>query len=213
MVQGHDNGLTRPLSGQAFTQQPVAAVPGISIEVPISGQLGFSSACADSRHHGAGAGLRHVVLTDFGHGRRVATPHAGRAHQAHLTAYRAGKLSEQSPGTGEFAGDAVAHPHSQGRRRRLVLFHHVETGVEGGDLEDFHQSQTHFLSQRRQVDRGKVPVMVLDQMQMLDEQIAPTGPVTQQFLNGGQGGRIHLSAFGGTTGAFPSRTGVAVLGD
>ena len=56
-------------------------------------------------------------------------------------------------------------------------------GVEGGNLIDFGQCQLHFLRQRGEMRRRKMPVTVLDQVQMLDQEIAPAWPVDQQRLN------------------------------
>jgi len=45
-------------------------------------------------------------------------------------------------------------------------------GVEGRDLVDLGLRQPHLGGERRQMRAGNVPVVVLDQMQMLDQQIA-----------------------------------------
>ena len=58
--------------------------------------------------------------------------------------------------------------------------HDVEMGVEGGDLVDLDQRQLHLLGQRRQMPRMEATVLVLEQMQEFDQQIAPARPVAEQ---------------------------------
>ena len=48
-------------------------------------------------------------------------------------------------------------------------------------------------------------IFVLDQMQMLDQEIAPPRPVAEQKLDLVRGGRIDLAALGGRLGPLPSR--------
>ena len=69
-------------------------------------------------------------------------------------------------------------------------------GVEGRDLVHFGERELHFLRQRRQMRRRQIPVVVLNQMQVLDKQIAPAWPVDQQILHFGKGRGIDLAALG-----------------
>ena len=69
-------------------------------------------------------------------------------------------------------------------------------GVEGGDLINLGQSKLHFLRQRSEMRGGEMPVMILNEVQMLDQEIAPAWPVDQQRLNLFQRLRIDLPAFG-----------------
>ena len=53
-------------------------------------------------------------------------------------------------------------------------------GVEGRDLIDFGERELHLLRQGGQMRGGQMTVMILDEMQMLDQEIAPPRPVGQQ---------------------------------
>ena len=87
---------------------------------------------------------------------------------------------EQRLGAQQLAGQAVADPHGERRRRRLALLHHIEMGVEGRDLVDLGLRQAHLLGERRQMRGREMAVAVLDQVQMLDQQVAPARAVAEQ---------------------------------
>ena len=78
------------------------------------------------------------------------------------------------------AAQAVADADGDRRRRRLALLHHVEVVVEGGDLVDLGLGEAQLLGQGRDVLGGDVAPAVLDQVQELDQQVAPARPVAQQ---------------------------------
>ena len=67
-------------------------------------------------------------------------------------------------------------------------------GVERGDLVDLDQREPHLLGQRRQMARVQTAEMVLQQMQVLDQQIAAPLAVAEQCLHLGQRRRIDLPA-------------------
>jgi hypothetical protein len=46
-------------------------------------------------------------------------------------------------------------------------------GIEGRNLVDFGECELHLGRQRRQMRGGEMPVVVLDQVQVLDQQVAP----------------------------------------
>ena len=112
-----------------------------------------------------------------------------------------GKTVEQMLRARHGAAQAVAHPHGDGRRRRLALLHHVEMGIEGRDLVDLGQRKLHLLRQRGEMRGRDVPVMVLDQVQVLDQQVAPPRPVGKQRLHLGERVGLDLTAFRGAAGA------------
>src|SRR5215831_15558215 len=93
------------------------------------------------------------------------------------------------------AGERVAHAHGERGRRRLVFFHHVEMGVEGRDLVDFGQRKAHLLRQRGEMRGGEIAVAVLDQMEVLDQEIATARPVGQQCAHLVERSRVDLPAF------------------
>ena len=52
--------------------------------------------------------------------------------------------------------------------------------VEGRDFVDFGECQFHLGGERSQMRSGQMAVMILDEMKMLDQQIAPARPVSEQ---------------------------------
>ncbi len=81
-------------------------------------------------------------------------------------------------------------------------------GVERGDLVDLDQRQPHLLGQRREVARMQAAEMVLQQMQVLDQQVAPPLAVAEQRLHFVQRRRIDLPALRVIRPAPPARAGM-----
>ena len=67
--------------------------------------------------------------------------------------------------------------------------------IEGRDLIDFGQRQFHFGGERGEMRGGKTAVGVLNEMQMLDQQIAPARLVAEQRADFLERLRIDLPAF------------------
>ncbi len=90
-------------------------------------------------------------------------------------------------------------------------------GVERGDLVDLDQRQPHLLGERRQMARVQAAEMVLQQVQVLDQQVAPALAVAEQRLHLGQRRRIDLPALRVIETAPPPRSrmdaAVVLLGD
>ena len=103
---------------------------------------------------------------------------------------------QQLLGARHRAGQRIAHAHGDRRRRRLAFLHHVEMRVEGRDLVDLGQRQLHLGGERGEMRGGEMAVMVLDQMQMLDQQIAPARPVGEQRAHFVERLRIDLATLG-----------------
>ena len=91
--------------------------------------------------------------------------------------------------------------------------------VEGRDLVDLGLRELHLGGERRKMRGGEMAVFVLDEMQMLDQQVAPARPVAEQRAHFVERRRIDLAALrrlarpalapgsvaavlGGFTGAF-----------
>ena len=106
----------------------------------------------------------------------------------------AGQLAQQLLRARHRAGERVAHAHRDRRRRRLAFLHHVEMRVEGRDLVDLGERHLHLGGERREMRGGEMAVAVLDQMQMLDQQIAPARPVAQQRAHFFERLRVDLAA-------------------
>ena len=85
-----------------------------------------------------------------------------------------------------------------GERRDVgfAFLHDVEMRVEGRRLEHFRKGQLHLVGKRRQMFSGNLVIFVLDQMQVLDQEIAPARPVAEQGLDLVRRGRIDLAALG-----------------
>ena len=135
-------------------------------------------------------------MADRADRRAVARAHARRAHDADLAPELAGKIAEQVLGAAHRAGQRIAHPHRDRRRRRLAFLHHVEMRVEGRDLVDLGQRKLHLGGERGEMRGREMPVAVLDQMQMLDQEIAPALARAEQRANLGERGRVDLPALG-----------------
>ena len=69
--------------------------------------------------------------------------------------------------------------------------------VEAGHFIDFGLRHAQFLRQRGQVGGGQAAVVILDQVQMLDQQVAPARCVAQQHLYFGERGGVDPAAFWG----------------
>ncbi len=111
------------------------------------------------------------------------------------------------------AGQGVADADGQRRDVRLAFLHDVEMRVEGRGLEHFGKRQLHLVGERREMRGGNLMILVLDQVQMLDQQIAPPRPVAEQELDLVRGGRIDLAALGGRFGPLASLAGMLERAD
>ena len=118
------------------------------------------------------------------------------------------RLVEQLRRAGQLAAQAVADPHGQRRRRRLVVHDDVEMSVERGDLVDLDEREPHLLGERREMARMQAAEMVLQQVQMLDQQVAPALALAEQRLHLGERGGIDLPALRMIRPAPPSRAGM-----
>ena len=108
----------------------------------------------------------------------------------------AGQVAQQMLGARHRAGERVADPHRDRRRRRLAFLHHVEMGVEGRDLVDLGERELHLLRERGEMRGREMAVAVLDQMQVLDQQVALARPVAEQRAHLVERLRIDLAALG-----------------
>jgi hypothetical protein len=68
--------------------------------------------------------------------------------------------------------------------------------VEGGDLVDLGERHAHFLRERRQVRGSQVAVSVLNAVQVLDQQVAPTGRAAEQPAHLPQRVRVDAASLG-----------------
>ena len=118
------------------------------------------------------------------------------------------QIAQKMLGARHGAGERIADPHRDRGRRRLVLFHDIEVGVEGRDLVDLGERKLHLLRQRGEMRGGEIAVAVLDQVQVLDQQIAPALALAEQRAHLVERLRLDLPALGRLPRAVaPSRTG------
>ncbi len=190
-------------AGKAVFQQRVAAVFLIGGEIGTGFVRLRMLVRLDVGRDLIGRRLEGLQMPDGSDRRAVAGAHAGRAHHAHILAEDRRQFLQQRLRANHGAGQRIADAHRDGRRHGAVL-HHVEMRVEGGDLVDFGLCQLHLLRQCCQMRGGQMPVMVLDEMQMLDQQIATARPVGEQRAHLVERRGVDLAALGGARRPAPA---------
>jgi hypothetical protein len=80
--------------------------------------------------------------------------------------------------------------------------------IERRGLVDLGQREPHLFGEGHQVGGAELTVGVLDQVQVLDEQIPPAGPVAEQGGDLGSGVEVDLTALLGWTRAAATLAGV-----
>src|ERR1700687_6280358 len=81
--------------------------------------------------------------------------------------------------------------------------------VEGCDLIDLGQSEPHFLCQSGEMRGREITVAILDQVQMLDQQIAPTLTLAKERAYFVKRARVDLAAL--WRARRPASAGVPVM--
>src|SRR5262249_27982372 len=152
-------------------------------------------ALSDCRGDAFLAGPHHLHVADRADGRAVASPHAGSAHDANVGPEPVRESAQEMLGSGHRAGERIANPHCGGGRRRLVFFHHVEMRVESRNFVDLSERKLHLLRERGEVRGGEIAVAILNEVQMLDQQIAPALAIAQYRAHLGKRLRLDLTAF------------------
>ena len=156
------------------------------------------------REHARDGGVIDEVMTDLGRRRGVAAADAGRAHHADAGAGCVLQFLQQLFRAQHGAGQRIADANGQRRDIGLAFLHDVEMRVEGRGLEHFGKRQLHLVGQRREMRRGNLMILVLDQVQMLDQEIAPPRPVAEQKLDLVRRRRVDLAALGRRLGPLAS---------
>ena len=198
--------VARARARETGLKQCVAVIASVGVE-SIRGSAGMRMrslrhCCTDA----FGRRLRHLRVAHRADRRVVAGAHAGRPQHAYVAAEPARQIAQQMLATNHSAGQRVADAHGDRRGRCFTLLHHVEMGVEGRDLVDLGERKLHLLSQRGQVRRREMAVAVLDEVQVLDQQIATARPVAQKGTNLSQRGWLDLPSLW-----RPARTAAASL--
>ena len=107
---------------------------------------------------------------------------------------------------GDVAGETLAYPDGDRRRRLIqcILLHHVEMVIEGRHLVDFRLRHAHFLREGGKMRRAQPSVTILDEVQVLDKQVAAARRAPQQRLHFGQCGRVDTPPLGRLPFTFPA---------
>ena len=203
VIEFLEQRLARHLARADALQELVAASRHIGVVVHIAGRdMRMGVVRLDRGFDGGAIGLVQKIMPDLDGGRLVAKPDARSAHDAHRRTRRAGELGKQLLRPEQCAGQAVANANRQRRQVRLALFDDVEMSVEGRRLENLGKGQLHELGERREMCCRNLAVAILDEMQVLDEEIAATRPIPDEGLHLAQGFGIDLPSFGSGLGAL-----------
>ena len=181
----------RQFAGAQTVQQRVTAAGNIGIIVDIVRQMRVGLAGLGGGEHVGNSGVIDKVMPDLGRRRGIAAADTGRAHHANAGAGLVLQLLQQFFRAQHRAGQRVADADGQRRDIRLAFLHDVEMRVEGRGLEHFGERQLHLVGQGCEMRGGNLVIGVLDQVQMLDQEIAAPRPVAEQMLD--------LVGGGGTT--------------
>ncbi len=164
------------------------------------------------QHFGRGR-LQNEVVANLSHRGHVAKADAGRAHHANTRTGLVLQFAQQFFRAHHGTGQRIANPNGQRRDIGLAFLHHVEMRVEGRGLEHFRKRQFHLVGQRREMRGRDLAIFVLDQVQVLDQEIAPPRPIAEQQLDFVGGGGVNLAALRRRLGPFPARAGVLERAD
>jgi hypothetical protein len=135
----------------------------------------------------------------------MASAHAGGTDDPDPIAKLAAKIFEQPQRTGELTAQAVAHSHGQRRGRHLAVHDNIEMSIKRSDLVDLDECEPHLLRKRREMPCMQAPEMVLQQVQVFDEQVAPALAFAKQFLHLTESDGIDLTPLRMIRPAPPAR--------
>ena len=160
------------------------------------------------RKNACRAGVIDEMMADLDGWGRIAASDAGRANNANARPGGVLELMQQFFCAKHRAGQGIAHADRQRRDVRLAFLHHVEMRIEGGRLKHFGKRQFHLIGERRKMRRGNLTIGVLDQVQKLDQQVAPPRAIAQQKLDLARGMRVDLAPLRCRFGPPPSLAGM-----
>ena len=187
-----DQFLRLALPGEAGREQAIAAGSAIGIEADKLRDYRVLLAHGNRSGDVVYSSVLVQRVPDRHDRSAMASAHAGRADDPDPIAEPAAQTFKEQGGPGQLAAQAIADPNSQRRRRRLVVHDDVEMSIERGDLVDLDEGELHLLGERREMPRMQTPEMVLQQMQVLDQQIAPALAFAEQSLDLAERGGIDL---------------------
>ena len=108
-----------------------------------------------------------MPVADLRDGGGIAAPHARCADDPHTVGALRIQSGPELDGPRELAGEAVADPDREGRRRFRSVGHEVEVGVEGRDLVHLRLGETVLGREGREVPGVERSVAILDDVQVL----------------------------------------------
>ena len=150
------------------------------------------AATRDRVGHAVHRGFHNLRVTDRADRRSVTGAHTRCAHDPHIAAKPVRQFAQQMLSARHRTGKRIAHAHGDGGQRGIALLHHVEMGVKGRDLVDFRERELHLMGERREMGRREPPVFVLDEMEILDQEIAPALALAEERAHLGERNRIDL---------------------
>lgn len=83
--------------------------------------------------------------------------------------------------------------------------------IEGRGLEHFGERELHLVGERGEMRGRDLAVLILDQVQIFDQQVATPRSVAEQLRDLMRGGGIDLPSLGCGFGALPSLAGMFEL--
>ena len=148
------------------------------------------------------------MMADLRHRGHIAQSDAGRPHHANAGTGAVLQFMQQFFRAQHRAGQGIADANGQRRDVGLTFLHHVEMRVEGRGLEHLGEGELHLVGKGCKVGRGNLVPGVLDEMQILDQQVAPPRPVAQQKRDLFSCLGIDLATLGGRFGPLPALAGM-----
>ena len=91
------------------------------------------------------------------------------------------QLGQQCLRAHHFASQAVTYPDGQFRKRRIAFFQNVEMRIKRRDLISLRHRDAHLFRQGGQMGCRNLIVLILDQMQVFDQQVALSRPIASVF--------------------------------
>jgi hypothetical protein len=106
------------------------------------------------------------------------------------------------------ASQGIADTNGERRNIRFTLLHDVEMRVEGRGLKHFREGELHLVSQRSKVGSRNLMIRVLNQVQVLDQEISLSRPLSEQNFDFMGCRWIDLAALGSRLGPLSPLAGV-----
>ena len=180
--------------GEAIGEQAIAAAAAVVVELGIRRDVRMRVALGERGRDRGEARVLLERMAERRYRRVVAAAHAGRPYHPHARAHARRQLRQQLLRTQQRAGQAIAHAHRHGRRRRLAVHDDVEMGIERCNLVHLDERQLHLVGERREMAGVEAAILVLQQVQVLDQQVALRRLLAQERQHLVERFRLDLAA-------------------